>query len=109
MVERFKTPVSRIIALAASVGCAGATALGSMFPAAASAGAATVPTPASSPTAAAGFSFVKSLGGIDEYRLDSNGLTVLLVPDHSAPVVPFHVDPGPGLSSNLLKSPRPRP
>jgi zinc protease len=41
--------------------------------------------------AAAGFSHVKSLGGIDEYRLDSNGLTVLLVPDHSAPVVTFEV------------------
>ena len=40
---------------------------------------------------AAGFSHVKSLGGIDEYRLDSNGLTVLLVPDHSAPVVTFEV------------------
>jgi zinc protease len=34
---------------------------------------------------------VKSLGGIDEYRLDSNGLTVLIVPDHSAPVVTFQV------------------
>ncbi len=39
----------------------------------------------------AGFTYVKSLGGIDEYRLDSNGLTVLLVPDHSAPVVTFQV------------------
>jgi zinc protease len=39
----------------------------------------------------AGFSHVKSLGGIDEYRLDSNGLTVLLMPDHSAPVVTFEV------------------
>jgi hypothetical protein len=39
----------------------------------------------------AGFSHVKSLGGIDEYRLESNGLTVLLVPDHSAPVVTFEV------------------
>ncbi|HEY2682775.1 MAG TPA: pitrilysin family protein [Steroidobacteraceae bacterium] len=38
-----------------------------------------------------GFTHVKSLGGIDEYRLDSNGLTVLLVPDHSAPVVTFEV------------------
>jgi zinc protease len=38
-----------------------------------------------------GFSHIKSLGGIDEYRLDSNGLTVLLVPDHSAPVVTFEV------------------
>src|SRR5579862_4949463 len=39
----------------------------------------------------AGFSHVRSLGGIEEYRLDSNGLTVLLVPDHSAPVVTFEV------------------
>jgi zinc protease len=38
-----------------------------------------------------GFTHIKSLGGIDEYRLDSNGLTVLLVPDHSAPVVTFQV------------------
>ncbi len=40
---------------------------------------------------APGFSFVKSLGGIDEYRLDANGLQVLLMPDHSAPVVTFNV------------------
>ena len=39
----------------------------------------------------AGFTHVRSLGGIEEYRLDSNGLTVLLVPDHSAPVVTFEV------------------
>ncbi len=38
-----------------------------------------------------GFTHIKSLGGIDEYRLDSNGLSVLLVPDHSAPVVTFQV------------------
>jgi zinc protease len=38
-----------------------------------------------------GFTHIRSLGGIDEYRLDSNGLTVLLVPDHSAPVVTFQV------------------
>ena len=31
---------------------------------------------ASEPAAAAGFSIVKSLGGIDEYQLDSNGLTL---------------------------------
>jgi len=43
------------------------------------------------PVSVAGFTYVKSLGGIDEYRLDSNGLTVLLVPDHSAPVVTFQV------------------
>ena len=38
-----------------------------------------------------GFTHIKSLGGIDEYRLDHNGLTVLLVPDHSAPVLTFEV------------------
>jgi zinc protease len=38
-----------------------------------------------------GFTFVKSLGGIDEYRLDANGLQVLLKPDHSAPVATFNV------------------
>jgi zinc protease len=43
------------------------------------------------PVEAPGFSYVKSLGGIDEYRLDSNGLQVLLMPDHSAPVVTFNV------------------
>jgi zinc protease len=43
------------------------------------------------PGSPAGFSHIKSLEGIDEYRLDSNGLTVLLVPDHAAPVVTFEV------------------
>jgi zinc protease len=43
------------------------------------------------PVEAPDFSYVKSLGGIDEYRLDSNGLQVLLMPDHSAPVVTFNV------------------
>lgn len=42
-------------------------------------------------TRVAGFSHVRSLGGIDEYRLDSNGLTVLLKSDHSAPVVTYQV------------------
>jgi len=115
MVEKFKTPVSKMI-LAAGVGCAVAAALGALCPTAASAAAApaavqsakaaalaqpakaagaaqppAAPTPATSSAVAAGFSFIKSLGGIDEYRLDSNGLTVLLVPDHSAPVVTFQV------------------
>jgi zinc protease len=39
----------------------------------------------------AGVDFVKSFGGIDEYRLASNGLAILLVPDHSAPVITFQV------------------
>ena len=38
------------------------------------------------PASVEGFTYVKSLGGIDEYRLDSNGLQVLLLADHSAPV-----------------------
>jgi len=55
-------------------------------------GGASAPAPAPAQSApGAGFSHIKSLGGIDEYRLDSNGLTVLLVPDHSAPVVTFEV------------------
>jgi zinc protease len=44
---------------------------------------------AAGPTA--GFTLIKSLGGIEEYRLESNGLTVLISPDHSAPVVTFEV------------------
>lgn len=38
-----------------------------------------------------GFTFVQSLGGIDEYILDANGLQVLIKPDHSAPVVSFNI------------------
>ncbi|MDP2136834.1 MAG: pitrilysin family protein [Candidatus Didemnitutus sp.] len=38
-----------------------------------------------------GFTSIKSLGGIDEYRLDANGLQVLLMPDRSAPVLTFMV------------------
>jgi zinc protease len=57
------------------------------------AGAAPAATPATVPAEAAssGFTHVKSLGGIEEYRLDHNGLTVLLAADHSAPVVTFQV------------------
>lgn len=43
------------------------------------------------PVSAPGFTAVRSLGGIDEYRLESNGLQVLLRPDHSAPVVTLNV------------------
>ncbi len=38
-----------------------------------------------------GYTWVKSLGGIDEYQLTGNGLTVLIAADHSAPVVTFQV------------------
>jgi zinc protease len=65
-----------------------------LFACAAQSGAA--PASATSATAAAeagstGFTHVKSLGGIEEYHLEHNGLTVLLVPDHSAPVLTFQV------------------
>src|SRR5271167_5286542 len=87
MVDQFKITVVRGT-LAAWVGCVATALLGAALPATASAaGQAAAPPPATVP----GFSFVKSLSGIDEYRLDSNGLTVLLVPDHSAPVVTFQV------------------
>jgi zinc protease len=43
------------------------------------------------PPAVSGYTYVRSLGGIDEYRLDVNGLQVLLKPDHSVPVVTFQV------------------
>ena len=48
------------------------------------------PAPAERP-AVAGFTFVKTVGPVDEYRLDANGLQVLLMPDHSAPVVTYMV------------------
>lgn len=44
-----------------------------------------------SPVPAKGFSFVRPLGGIEEYRLDANGLDVLVKPDHASPVVTFLV------------------
>ena len=43
------------------------------------------------PAAVDGFSYVRSVAGIDEYRLDSNALQVLVKTDASAPVVSFQV------------------
>jgi zinc protease len=51
----------------------------------------TAAQPAGAPVTVPGYTYVKSVGGIDEYRLDGNGLTVLLAADHSAPVVTFQV------------------
>jgi zinc protease len=102
MVEKVKKTVWTMT-LAAWVGCASVAALGAgvhatASPAAAPATAATAragaqsgAAPAAPPAVVAGFNYVKTLGGIDEYQLDSNGLTVLLVPDHSAPVLTFQV------------------
>ncbi len=38
-----------------------------------------------------GFTHIKTVQGLSEYRLDANGLTVLLLPDHSAPAVTMMV------------------
>lgn len=38
-----------------------------------------------------GFKFARTVGAISEYTLESNGLTVLLMPEHSAPVLTFMV------------------
>lgn len=38
-----------------------------------------------------GIEYVQSSGGIDEYKMSSNDLTVLLMEDHSAPVLTFMV------------------
>jgi zinc protease len=46
---------------------------------------------AAEPPRVAGFTYVQSLAGIHEYRLDANGLDVLLKEDRSAPVVTFQV------------------
>jgi len=47
--------------------------------------------PATVPVTAPGYKYVRTVGAISEYTLDSNGLTVLLMPEHSAPVVTFMV------------------
>lgn len=43
------------------------------------------------PAKVAGFTYVRTVGGIQEYSLDRNGLQILLLPDHSAPVLTFMV------------------
>jgi zinc protease len=43
------------------------------------------------PVAADGYAFVKTVGSIDEYTLKSNGLQVLLLPEHSSPTLTFMV------------------
>jgi zinc protease len=80
MIRRFQSPPGRLVragAFAVLLWSAGVPGLA----------AAAIPGPTTVP----GFTFVKSLDGIEEYILDSNGLSVLVVPDHSAPVVTFQV------------------
>ncbi|MEY2880896.1 MAG: hypothetical protein RLZZ15_3276 [Verrucomicrobiota bacterium] len=43
------------------------------------------------PVRVPGFKFVKTVGGISNYTLEANALEVLLLPDHSAPVITFMV------------------
>ena len=43
------------------------------------------------PASVEGFTFVKKVGDISEYTLISNGLTVLLQPEHSSPTLTFMV------------------
>lgn len=38
-----------------------------------------------------GFSYVRTVGAISEYRLESNGLQVLLLPKHSSPTLTFMI------------------
>lgn len=49
------------------------------------------PLATAEPVRVEGFTHVKSLDQVEEYRLDGNGLKVLLVPRHAAPVVTFMV------------------
>src|SRR5258705_505776 len=46
---------------------------------------------APAPVAVDGFSFVKNAGNIAEYKMPANDLNVLLLEDHSAPVLTFMV------------------
>jgi zinc protease len=65
------------------------TALLALAPAASNA----ADTPLAAPP---GYSLVRTVGDVTEYRLDANGLTVLVMPEHSAPVVTFMVTYGVG-------------
>src|SRR3954471_6943456 len=47
--------------------------------------------PGNAPQKVAGFTYVKTVGPISEYRLDANGLQVLLLPEHSTPTLTFMV------------------
>lgn len=47
--------------------------------------------PETPPVKVAGFTFVKKVGPISEYRLEGNGMQVLLLPEHSSPTLTFMV------------------
>lgn len=48
------------------------------------------------------FKFIQELGGIKEYQLNKNGLKVLLMEDHSAPVLTFMVTFGVGSRNEVI-------
>ena len=91
MDECMTAPRMRAVCLAVACAAAPGALLWGATPAGAGAPAQSAAPAATAPAAVPGFSFVKSLGGIDEYQLDSNGLDVLLAVDSSAPVVTFQV------------------
>lgn len=84
MNRRLESPFGRLVSA-----CALAVLL--LGPCARYARGAAAPGASAGAPVVAGFTFVKSLEGIDEYILDANGLTVLVAPDHAAPVVTFQV------------------
>ena len=49
------------------------------------------PASIAAPASVPGVTFIQTLGGISEFNLDANGLQILVLPDHSAPVVTFMV------------------
>lgn len=50
-----------------------------------------VEPPPSPPASVPGFTLVRTVRDISEYTLDANGLTVLLMPEHSSPTLTFMV------------------
>jgi zinc protease len=52
---------------------------------------AAAPSPAPAQVKVPGFTYTKTVGNISEYRLDSNGLQVLLMPERSSPTLTFMV------------------
>ncbi len=52
---------------------------------------AATPQPVGGIVTAEGITFLRTVGGIGEYRLDSNGLRILLLPQENAPVATFMV------------------
>ncbi len=92
MPSKGRLPISpRVLCFAISLLVIGAGAVCAQPPASAAAQPAPAAGTAAPPAVVAGVKFVKSFGGIDEYRLTDNGLDILLAPDHSAPVVTFQV------------------